>query len=136
VPYPNVAPPVYALLATLPPGVVAEFPMPKVDALPGPDPWYAYFSIFHWKPLVNGYSGFYPPSYIHRLVDLRRFPDAFSLRALRREGVRYMVIHERGYEKNRDLYVQILSTLERTEGVRNIGAFNDGEGGATVYVLE
>ncbi len=133
--YPNAAPPVYRLLASQPAGVVAEFPMPKPDRLPEQDPRYAYLSIFHWKPLVNGYSGFYPPTYIRRLQDLRRFPEPFSLRALRREGVRYMVIHESGYGKDRDLYAQTLTTLEATEGLRNIGTFSDGEAAATVYLL-
>jgi hypothetical protein len=133
--YPNTAPPVYRLLATLPPGVAAEFPIPKVDGLPGPDPKYAYLSVFHWKPLVNGYSGFYPPTYIRRLVDLRRFPEPFSLRVLRRENVRYMVIHESGYA-DRGLYEETLSALDAAEGVRNLGAFSDGEGDATVYAFQ
>jgi hypothetical protein len=133
--YPNAAPPVYVLLASQPAGVVAEFPMPKVDRLPEQDPKYAYLSIFHWKPLVNGYSGFFPPTYIRRLQDLRGFPEPFSLRVLRREGVRYMVIHESGYGKDRDVYVRTLSMLQATEGVRHIGTFSDGEAAATVYVL-
>jgi hypothetical protein len=133
--YPNVAPPVYRLLASQPPGVVAEFPVPS-DGLPGQDPKYAYLSIFHWKPLVNGYSGYYPPSYMSRLLNLRRFPEPFSLRTLRRENVRYLVIHESGYEEKRVLYEQILSTLDEMEGVRNLGTFSDGEGAATVYELQ
>jgi hypothetical protein len=132
--YPTTPPPVYRLLATLPPGTVAEFPMPKVDGLPGPDPKYAYSSVFHWKPLVNGYSGFYPPTYVRRLVDLRRFPEPFSLRVLRRENVRYMVVHESGYA-DRELYEQTVSALDAAEGVRSLGAFSDGEGDAIVYAL-
>jgi hypothetical protein len=133
--YPNVAPPVYRLLASQPPGVVAEFPVPS-DGLPGQDPKYAYLSIFHWKPLVNGYSGYYPASYMTRLMNLRRFPEPFSLRVLRREGVRYLVIHESGYGEKRALYEGILSTLDEAEGMRNLGAFSDGEGVATVYELQ
>ena len=93
-------------------------------------------SIFHWKPLINGYSGFYPASYLRRLLDLRRFPEPFSLRVLRREGVRYLVIHQSGYGEDRDVYEQILSTLDAAESVRSLGPFSDGEGLATVYVLE
>jgi hypothetical protein len=134
--YPNERPPVYKLLASQPPGVVADFPMPGPDGLPGHDPKFAYLSIFHWKPLINGYSGFYPASYIRRLQDLRRFPEPFSIRVLRRADVRYVVIHEAGYGENRDLYEQILFTLDHAEGVRSLGPFSDGEGLATVYVLE
>src|SRR3982751_1165773 len=133
--YPNAAPPVYRLLASQPAGVVAEFPMPRSAGSAGQDPKYAYLSMFHWKPLVNGYSGFYPASYIRRVMDLRRFPDAFSLRVLRRAAVRYLVIHESGYRENRALYEQILATLDEAEDVRNLGPFSDGEGAAIVYEL-
>ena len=57
-----------------PRGVVAEFPMPMPDTLPGHEPRYAYMSTFHWMPLLNGYSGYYPPSYLTRLSSLRTFP--------------------------------------------------------------
>ncbi len=134
--YPNERPPVYKLLARQPPGVVAEFPVPRLDGMPGLDPMFAYLSIFHWKPLINGYSGFYPPSYVQRLQNLRRFPEPFSLRVLRRADVRYVVIHEAGYGENRELYEQILMTLDEAEGVRSLGPFSDGEGLATIYVLQ
>jgi hypothetical protein len=134
--YPNATPPVYRLLARQPPGVVAEFPLPTVDGMPGQDPKYAYLSIFHWKPLINGYSGFYPAVYFRRLLDLRLFPQPVALRMLRRADVRYLVIHESGYGENRLLYAEILFTLEEADGVRNLGSFSDGEGSATVYVLQ
>src|SRR5262245_24240367 len=106
--YPNITPPIYRLLASQPPGVVAEFP----TARPGLDAKYAYLSIFHWKPLVNGYSGFSPPSYDRRLQDLRGFPDPFSLRVLRRADVRYLVVHEKGYDDHSQKYAQTVSTLD------------------------
>ena len=85
--YHNEPPPLYRLLATLPRGVVAEFPMPRLDWAPHLDPRFEYMSTFHWMPLLNGYSGFYPPSYLRRLVRLARFPDEASVASLRRENV-------------------------------------------------
>jgi hypothetical protein len=133
--YPRTAPPVYRLLATLPPGAVAEFPMPEIKSPPGDDPKYEYLSIFHWKPLVNGYSGFFPPTYVQRLLDVRRFPDAFSLRVLRRDGVRYIVVHARPYGDDRAAYERILASLGESQDVANLGRFSDGEGDAAVYTL-
>ena len=72
--YDNSAPKVYSLIATLPRGVIAEFPMPRPESLPGPDAYYTYMSTFHWRPIVNGYSGFYPPAYFARLHEVRNFP--------------------------------------------------------------
>ena len=51
-----------------------SFPCRVPTALPGDDAEYAYMSTFHWFPLVNGYSGMYPPSYLARLERLATFP--------------------------------------------------------------
>jgi hypothetical protein len=91
--YDNAPPPLYELLARLPRGVVAEFPVASPDTLPGPDARYIYMSTFHWKPIVNGYSGYYPTWYVLRLEAFQGFPDARSLEVLRRMDVTYIVVH-------------------------------------------
>ena len=90
----NTAPPVYRILARQPRGVVAEFPMADPSRLPGLDPQYLYCSTFHWFPLVNGYSGMYPQSYIDRLIHLEHFPDARSFQQLQSDNVRYIILHD------------------------------------------
>ncbi|MBI4485200.1 MAG: hypothetical protein HY655_04230 [Acidobacteria bacterium] len=65
-----------------------EFP-----ARPQDDPTYMYFSTFHWQHLVNGYSGFFPPSYHYLGLSLENFPDDESMRAIKARGARYLVIH-------------------------------------------
>ena len=55
---------------------------------------YMYYSTVHWKPLVNGYSGWWPNDYWELVGRLRHFPTARSLRfLLERAPVRYVVIH-------------------------------------------
>ena len=39
-----------------------------------------YASIFHWQPILNGYSGFYPRSYIELIEMMREFPSERSHR--------------------------------------------------------
>jgi hypothetical protein len=90
----NSAPPVYRMLARQPAGVVAEFPVPRPSTLPGLDPQYVYCSIFHWFPLVNGYSGMYPQSYITRLERLEKFPNDRAFSQLRADHVRYIILHD------------------------------------------
>jgi hypothetical protein len=97
VPYPNEAPALHAWLATQPRGVVVELPMPVPEALPGIDARYAYLSTFHWFPLLNGYSGFYPASYLARTDAVRSFPDDASIARLRQDGARYVVVHFEHY---------------------------------------
>jgi hypothetical protein len=57
------------------------------------DPTYMYYSTFHWQYLLNGYSGFFPPSFDRLVAQLRSFPDPVSLDALRSHAARYVVIH-------------------------------------------
>ena len=50
------------------------------------DVTYMYRSTLHWRPLLNGYSGFYPQSYIKLLIKMRSFPDTRSIAYLQRIG--------------------------------------------------
>jgi hypothetical protein len=146
VPYPNTPPPLYEFVARLPPGVVAEFPLP--EALPGPEPRYMYMSTFHWKPLINGYSGFYPPSYLNQLRRLQPFPDAFTVGALQRTGVSYVIVHLPGEEstsspkpsRNRlstyESATQLLLDLQKYPQMVFLGRLKDETGVAVVYRLE
>jgi hypothetical protein len=130
--YHNESPPLYVLLTRLPHGIVAEFPMPRPGWPPGHDPRFAYMSTFHWMPLLNGYSGFYPPSYLNRLARLARFPDAASVAALKRENVRYVIVHDDGYPEGERL--RIVERLLRL-GLARLGDFDDGWGIGTVMEL-
>lgn len=71
-----------------PTAVLFEFPMSDKS-----DPTYLYFSTFHWQTLINGYSGFFPPSYVRLAGALQNFPDEPSLDAIKSHGARYLVIH-------------------------------------------
>jgi hypothetical protein len=132
--YHNEPPPLYRLLATLPRGVVAEFPMARLDWAPNHDPRFEYMSTFHWMPILNGYSGFYPPSYLRRLARLARFPDEASVASLRRENVRYVIVHDDkkypGWERIRIVERLLFLDLKR------LGDFHDGWGVGTVMELK
>ena len=95
-------PPVYAWLAALPGrDPIVELPMYDVYALERRpafhDSVYMVYSTLHWKPLANGYAGIEPRSYV-RLRELSRgFPSQDFLDAWRQTGVRYVVLHRKGY---------------------------------------
>ena len=128
-----VRPAVYDFLARQPDGVVIEFPVPRLDRLPGPDARYVYMSIFHWKPLANGYSGYYPPSYLTRMERMVTFPDRQSIQQLRNDGVRYIVVHESSYIRPME-GATIVEGLAR-EGARPMTRLHDGWAAATVFEL-
>ena len=126
--YANQAPPLHAWLATQPRGVVGVVPMPEFD------PQIAYLSTFHWQPIVNGYSGYVPQSYISRIEDLRDFPDERAVERLRRDGVRYLVVQLWRYR--RDEAVRVQDALTLLYHLRELGRFSDGSGDCVVYFLK
>jgi hypothetical protein len=130
VPYANSAPPVYAWLARQPPGVVAEMPM-TADAANGAEPAYSYLSTFHWQPMVNGYSGFFPASYLNRLAAVESFPDQRSIRRLREDGVRYVVVHLARFDDPQ----RVTRSLRSDFGLPELIRLSDGEGMAAVFAL-
>ena len=132
-PFTNTAPPVYRILAHQPPGVVAEFPVPRADTLPGDEAEYAYMSTFHWFPLVNGYSGNYPPSYLARLGRLTEFPDDRSLRQLRQDNVAYVVVHGSSYPE--PAFQNLRTRIQLDGALVELGSFDDGNGRAVLYRL-
>jgi hypothetical protein len=112
---PEVFPAVYQWLARQPPGVVCDYPVGSLEGRVGPqDPTYMYYSTRHWKPLVNGYSGFTPPSYHRLLEELDGFPDERSVAHLRARGVRYLLVHEPFYV-NGDYHADVASLRARAD---------------------
>lgn len=84
--------PIYRILESERDAVVIELPFPRPESI-YLNAAYMLNSTAHWKPLVNGYSGFTPPSYVERYVQLHDFPDDRSMAALRRLGVTHAVVH-------------------------------------------
>ena len=133
VPYPRRAE-LYEFLAQLPDGNVLELPVPRLDALPFDDARYLYTSTFHWKTLVNGYSGFYPPTYIRRLAYLQTFPSPEALEQLHDDNVRYIVVHEERYLDPAE-GVRTVEELVRLGG-KPLGRMDDGWSQATLVAWE
>jgi hypothetical protein len=91
-----------------------------------------YMSTFHWMPLVNGYSGFHPPSYVQRIGRMQRFPSEATVASLRRDNVRYIIVHEAEDPKwHRRQVVERLLLL----GVTRLAEFDDGWNKATLMEL-
>lgn len=98
---PPQVPEVYRWLAALGEDVVVlELPFPSTtDGRPNWDifayteGWRVYFSAFHWKHMVNGYSGFLPPGYQAFVEDMLDFPDESSISRLNEIGVTHVILH-------------------------------------------
>jgi hypothetical protein len=90
------APVVYREMARQPPGsVLVELPFGQPDY----DLRAMYYSTVHWRALVNGYSGVFPPHYgllTTALSEMPRHPQ-LSIDALRMSGATHAIIHEAAY---------------------------------------
>jgi hypothetical protein len=82
----------YDVLAGESRAVVAEFPFYHPRQIFG-NAQYMLNSTRHWRPLLNGYSGFLPASYGAHYGELQGFPDERSLKALRDWMVTHVVVH-------------------------------------------
>ncbi len=128
---PSGVPSAYRWLRQQPTGIVAELPMPLPHWFPRNDAIYQYLSTFHWHPLLNGYSGYYPPAYRTMLDALRDFPAGPWVDELLRRGAVYVIIHERFLDPAP--YVTAVTILEGRGDLEWIGQFEDGWGRVQVY---
>jgi len=105
-------PPVYEYFRGAPPAVLADLPFPSSMVEAARDARFMYFSTFHWKPLVNGYSGFSPPSYQRLLDAAADLPDAAAVAELRQRGVTHVVVHGAFYAPHE--YEYVVSRLDES----------------------
>lgn len=129
---PPAAPPVYALLATLPATVIVHLPLPLPELLPGPEANYQYFAQYHRHALINGNSGFYPPSYLAMLERMRRFPDDRAMQALRASAAELLLVHEQ-YYPTREAFGRVVALLEERRDVVPVATSRDDGGVVRVY---
>ena len=93
---PRRAPLVYRAVDQLPPdAVLADLPLGEADY----DVRAMYYSIDRWRPIVNGYSGFFPLHYGQVKVALSEVPrhPEISIQAMRELGVTHVIVHEGAY---------------------------------------
>ena len=83
----------YERLADDPGTVVLELPLYRPEQF-FRNAEYMLHQTVHWRPLVNGYSGFRPASYDRHFAALAGFPDQDSVSYLRTLGVTHLVVHE------------------------------------------
>ncbi len=93
---PSRAPEIYRDLALEPAhAVLLEMPFGQPDY----DVRAVYYSTVHWKKLMNGYSGFFPPGYSRMIAMLNAATrgDDVAWRALEAVGVTHVLVHEGAY---------------------------------------
>lgn len=112
-------PSIYAALDARTDVVLAEFPWWSDRSDVGEQVPLMYFSLWHWRNMVNGASGFEPPHYQDFLVAIHRFPDRASIDALRARGVTHVTVNCALYGADRDCH-SVLVELDGSSEFRTI----------------
>lgn len=117
-----VVPEVYRKLASLPPGPVLEIPSSGYfgyfrGAIVASE--YMLHSTAHWLPLLDGYSGYAPPSAAVTSGLISALPHLNALTALvRTTGLRYIVVHRDA------LAEEDLPAWSQPPGLQQLGEFD------------
>jgi hypothetical protein len=111
-------PPLYRLIRDLPATtVVAEFPFGDPGEI-----FYSFYAGYHRKPILNGYSGFFPQSYQwNRERFSRGSRDEDMWNALLSSGATHVIVHEGAYGPQGA--PELLERLRR-HGAREINVFD------------
>jgi len=123
-------PPIYGPIASTParttraPGapagarnvVLVEFPLEENYAQ---NARFMYFSLWHWAPIINGYSGFMPKSYDEFEHAVRGFPAPHTIETMRARGVTHVSVNCAFYRGGCD---QLLERIEALSDFRTVAA--------------
>jgi hypothetical protein len=121
-------------LSQQPRTVIVELPLPRADALHTiQDALYMYASTFHWQPTLNGYSGFYPRSYLELLDQAKDFPSDRALAYLKSRRVDLIILHGRHLKP--DQFGRWAATLAARKDVDQVAQFPEVGGDDLVFRL-
>ena len=118
-------PHVYDLLRNEPDAIVVEVPFYTASA-GFQQARYMLNSTRHWRPMLNGYSGYRPASYYETADALAGFPSDASIDWLRRRGVAHLFVQLGAYDDG------VPVRLASTPGVYEVAA----DRGIALYRLD
>jgi hypothetical protein len=102
-------PGIYKLLAAEPRVVLVEVPFyPRQAAFENAE--YVLNSTAHWRPLLNGYSGYIPATYSAYADVFWFFPREHAIQAMRRAGVTHVMVHPARFGREGD---EVIADLAR-----------------------
>jgi hypothetical protein len=119
----NGIPGIYRLLAEEPgPVVVAEQPFYPRWAI-FQNGRYVLASTAHWRPIMNGYSGYTPESYQKYADAFWYFPQDWAIDAMKKAGVTHVVVHLDAFLRDR---MDVLPVLDTRSDFELVAVHPDG----------
>jgi hypothetical protein len=122
-------PAIYSLLADEPgPVVLVEAPFYPPQAV-FENAGYVLASTAHWRPLMNGYSGYVPGSYRTYAASFWFFPEDFAIQEMRKAGVTHIMVHPQRF------YQDATKVMEKVAASPYLERLAIGRNGETLYRL-
>jgi hypothetical protein len=84
---------------------------------------YVLNSTAHWRPLMNGYSGYTPASYVTYADVFWYFPRDYAIDAMRRAGVTHVMVHLERFGHEGD---DVIRQLDARPGFELMGSAPHG----------
>ena len=91
---------------------------------------YVLASTAHWRPLMNGYSGYTPDSYQKYADAFWYFPQDWAIDAMKNAGVTHVMVHPAIYNKDHQ------AVLPALEGRRDFELMGIGPNEMRLYRLK
>ena len=82
---------------------------------------YLLYSTAHWRPIVNGYGRWEPPTHAHDVSWMMAFPGLNNVKAAKALGVDYLVLHAGRYPDGAVEIVRAAQTMTEYELVLHDG---------------
>lgn len=106
--------------------VVAEQPFYPRSGIFQNSP-YVLASTAHWRPLMNGYSGYIPASYQRYADAFWYFPQDWAIAAMKKAGVTHVVVHPAAFQRD---HMDVVPLIERRADMELMAI---GAGGVRLY---
>jgi hypothetical protein len=90
---------------------------------------YVLNSTAHWRPLMNGYSGYTPAAYQQYADTFWYFPEERAMRAMKEAGVTHVMVHPQRFPRNVERLMQQINARADLELIAA------GPGGIRLYRL-
>jgi hypothetical protein len=122
-------PGIYSLVADEPGRVVlAETPFFPPQAV-FENAGYVLASTAHWRPLMNGYSGYVPGPYRQYAASFWFFPEDFAIQEMRKAGVTHIMVHPQRF------YQDAAKVMEKVAASPYLERLAIGRNGDALYRL-
>ena len=120
-------------LRAQPAAPIVNLPMPRDrdSTLDRVEFLYEFESTFHWRPMLNGYTGTHPTYYVLAKGAIEDFPSDTAVAKLREIGIVYALVHERYYGRAR--YRAVTAAARTRQDLVAYGPFADDGFETTIY---